>query len=85
METLPGKEGLTTLRRLIAYADKVFHFSDAIVAGVLDRRRLPRIPTSHIVQSVTVLFWARMGSLNVLEMAAGSVFFLRWLGQPVCS
>jgi hypothetical protein len=85
VETLPGKERLTTLRRLIAYAEKIFQFSDAIVAGVVDRRRQPRIPTSRIVQSVAVLFWARMGSLNALELAADSHFFRRWLGQPVCS
>lgn len=85
METLPGKERLTALRRLIAYAEKIFQFSDTVVAGVVDRRQQPRIPTSRIVQSVTVLFWARMGSLNALELAAHSRFFRRWLGQSVCS
>jgi Transposase DDE domain len=34
---------------------------------------------------VAALFWARLGSLNALELAAGSRFFRRWLGQPVCS
>ena len=85
METLPQQERLTTLRRLIAYAEKIFQFSDTIVAGVVDRRRKPRIPTARIVQSVVVLFWARLGSLNALELAANSRFFQRWLGQPVCS
>ena len=85
METLPQQERLTTLRRLIAYAEKIFQFSDTIVAGVVDRRRKPRIPTARIVQSVAVLFWARLGSLNALELAANSRFFQRWLGQPVCS
>jgi hypothetical protein len=85
VETLPGKERLTTLRRLIAYAEKIFQFSGTVVAGVVDRRLEPRIPTSRVVQSVAVLFWARMGSLNALELAADSSFFRRWLGQSVCS
>lgn len=85
METLSGQEGLTILRRLIAYAEKVFQLSDTVVAGVVDRRPQPRIPVSHVVKSIAVLFWTRMGSLNALELAAHSSFFRRWLGQPVCS
>ena len=85
MATLPGEEGLTILRRLIAYAEKLFQFSNTVVAGVVDRRRQPRIPASHVVKSVAVLFWTRMGSLNALELAAHSSFFRRWLAQPVCS
>lgn len=85
METLPGKEGLTILRRLIAYSEKLFRFSEAVVADVVDRRPQPRIPTAIIVKSVTVLFWARMGSLNALELTARSGFFRHWLGQSVCS
>ena len=73
------------LRRLIAYAEKVFGFSGAVVAGVVDRRLQPRIPTSVVFKSVIVLFWARMGSLNALELTARSRFFQRWLGQSVCS
>jgi hypothetical protein len=85
VETLPGQERLTILRRLIAYAEKIFQLSGTIVAGVVDRRWQPRIPTSRIVHSVAVLFWARLGSLNALELAAHSSFFRRWLGQSVCS
>jgi len=85
VETFPGKEGLTILRRLLAYAEKVFQFSGTIVAGVVDRRPQPRIPTSVVLKSVAALFWARMGSLNALELTAHSRFFRRWLGQPVCS
>ena len=85
METLPGKERLTILRRLIAYAEKIFQLSGTVVAGVVDRRRQPRIPTSRVVHSVAALFWARLGSLNALELAAHSSFFRRWLGQSVCS
>jgi hypothetical protein len=85
VETLSGQEGLTILRRLIAYAEKVFQLSNTVVAGVVDSRRQPRIPVSRIVKSVAVLFWTRMGSLNALELAAHSRFFRRWLGQSVCS
>lgn len=85
MEALPGKEGLTILRRLIAYSEKLFRFSETVVTGVADRRLQPRIPTAVIVKSVTVLFWARMGSLNALELTARSSFFHHWLGQSLCS
>jgi Transposase DDE domain len=85
VETFPGKERLTILRRLIAYSEKLFRFSETVVAVVVDRRLQPRIPTAIIVKSVTVLFWARMGSLNALELTARSGFFRHWLGQCVCS
>ena len=85
METLPGQERLTILRRLIAYAEKIFQLSATVVAGVVDGRQQPRIPTSRVVHSVAALFWARLGSLNALELAANSNFFRRWLGQSVCS
>jgi hypothetical protein len=85
VETLPGQERLTILRRLIAYAEKIFHLSGTVVAGVVDRRQQPRIPTSRVVHSVAALFWAHLGSLNALELAANSNFFRRWLGQSVCS
>jgi hypothetical protein len=85
VETLAGKERLTTLRRLLAYSEKVFQLSHTIVAGVVDRRQQPRIPISLVVKSIAVLFWTRRGSLNALELAAHSSFFRRWLGRPVCS
>jgi hypothetical protein len=85
VEAFPGKEGLTILRRLLAYAERVFEFSGRVVAGVVDRRRQPRIPTSGVLKPVAALFWARMGSLNALELTAHSSFFRRWLGQSVCS
>ena len=85
MEAPAGKEALTILRRLIAYSEKVFRFSKTVASGIVDRRRQPRIPTVVILKAVTVLFWARMGSLNALELAAASSLFRHWLGQPVCS
>lgn len=85
METVADRKEIITLRRLIAYADKVFGFTGGIVAGVMDGRKLPRIPTGLVVQSVAALFWARLGSLNALELTAQSSFFRKWLGAPVCS
>lgn len=85
METLLGKKRLTILRRLIAYSEKIFGFSLDIVAPVSDRRRAPRISTASIVKSTAVLFWARMGSLNALELVAGARFWKKWLGEPTCS
>ena len=85
MEAPPGKETLTILRRLIAYSEKLFRFSATVVTGVVDRRLQPRIPTAVIVKSVTVMFWARMGSLNALELTARSSFFHHWLGRSLCS
>jgi hypothetical protein len=85
METSPGKEALTILRRLIAYAEKVFRLSQEVVAGIVDRRPQPRIPTAFVIKSVAALFWARLGSLNALELVARSRFFQGWLGQSVCS
>ena len=85
MEATSGKEGLTILRRLIAYAEKVFHLSEDVVADIVDRRLQARIPTAGIVKAVAALFWTRLGSLNALELTAPSRFFLGWLGQPVAS
>jgi hypothetical protein len=79
------KEGLTILRRLIAYAEKVFQLSEAVVAGIVDRRVHPRIPAAAIVKAVAALFWARMGSLNALELTARSSFFRRWLEHSMAS
>ena len=85
METPSGKEGLTILRRLIAYSEKIFHLSEQVIASIVDRRPQPRISTSSVIKSVAALFWARMGSLNALELVAHSRFFRGWLGQSVCS
>ena len=86
MEAPSGKEeGLTILRRLIAYSEKIFQLSKTVIAGVVDGRLQPRIPAALVVKSVAVLFWARMGSLNALELTAHSRFFRDWLGQSVCS
>ncbi len=85
MGTLPGKEGLTILRRLIAYSEKVFRFSAELIAGITDRRVEPRIATATVAKSAAVLFWTRMGSLNALEMSGQSRFWKHWLGGPLPS
>ena len=65
-----GKEPLTVLRRLIAYSGKVFRLSRDVIALVPDRGLQPRISTAAGVKLLAVLFGARMGSLNALELAA---------------
>lgn len=85
MATLPGKEGPPILRRLIAYSEKVFRFSAELIAGITDRRLEPRIATATVAKSAAVMFWARMGSLNALEMSCQSRFWKHWLGGPLPS
>jgi hypothetical protein len=85
VEAPPGKKDLTLLRRLIAYSDKVFHLSTLLIASITDCRLEPRISTATVAKASMVLFWARMGSLNALEMSGASRFWKRWLGQPMPS
>jgi hypothetical protein len=85
METARAKEEITVLRRLIAYSEKIFPLSREVVAPISDRRPEPRISTAAVVKSSLVMFWARMGSLNALELAAGSRFWKTWLGEPAGS
>jgi hypothetical protein len=73
------------LRRLIAYSDKVFHLSALLITSITDCRQEPRISTSTVAKTSMVLFWARMGSLNALEMSGASRFWKRWLGHPMPS
>src|ERR1017187_7532704 len=73
------------LRRLIAYSDKVFHLSALLIASLTDRRPEPRISTATVAKTAMVLFWARMGSLNALEMSGASRFWKHWLGHPMPS
>ena len=73
------------LRRLIAYSDKVFHLSALLIGSLTDRRPEPRISTATVAKAAMVLFWARMGSLNALEMSGASRFWKHWLGHPMPS
>src|SRR5438309_4574597 len=85
METTSGKETITVLRRLIAYAEKIFQLSKDIVTQVSDRREKPRISTAAVVKSSLVLFWARLGSINAWEQVGQAHFWKRWLEEPTFS
>lgn len=50
-----------------------------------DRRLEPRIPTLVVAKAALGMFWARMGSLNSLEMSGDSRFWKSWLGGPMPS
>jgi hypothetical protein len=85
METAAGKETINVLRRLIAYSQKIFDFSRDVIAQISDRRPEPRISTAAVVKSATVLFWARMGSINAWEQLGGARFWRSWLGESAFS
>lgn len=73
------------LRRLIAYSDKVFHLSVLLIGSITDSRPEPRITTATVAKASMVLFWARLGSLNALEMSGAPRFWKRWLSHPMPS
>ena len=73
------------LRRLIAYADKVFDLSALLIGSITDRRPEPRISTATVAKASMILFWARLRSLNALEMSGASLFWKGWLGHPMPS
>ena len=85
MEALAGAKTVTVLRRLVAWSEKIFDLSAGVIAPVSDRRLQPRIPTAVVVKSALVMFWARMGSLNALQLSARAGFWKKWLGAPCCS
>lgn len=58
----------------------MFGLSGKVIAGVSDRRALPRIATSTVVSAALIMFWSRLGSLNALAGAARSPFLREWLG-----
>ena len=73
------------MRRLIAYAEKIFRFSEDLVAPITDRRPEPRIATATVIKAATCMFWARMRSLNAWELSAPSRFWRNWLQVPMPS
>jgi hypothetical protein len=85
MEATSGKETIIVLRRLLAYAEKIFRLSRDIVPLVSDRREKPRISTAAVVKSSLVLFWARMGSINAWEQVGRARFWQCWLEEPTFS
>lgn len=56
-----------------------------MVAPVSDRRPEPRITTAVVVKLALAAFWARLGSLNALEMTKPAKIWKPWLGQSMCS
>ena len=82
MDPAEGEETLTVLRRLIRYAEKIFHLSRDVMAPLSDRRLEPRISTAAVVKSAVVLFWARLGSLNAWAQVTPARFWKHWLGEP---
>jgi hypothetical protein len=83
--TASSKGGPNILRRLIAYSEKVFCLSENVLAAITDRRPEPRISILTVVKASIALFWARLGSLNALEMSGPSRFWKRWLHHPMPS
>ena len=85
MEAAPGAQTVAVLQRLLAWSEKIFDLSSEVIAPVSDRRLQPRIGTAVVVKSALVMFWARLGSLNALELTAGSRFWKKWLEESTCS
>jgi hypothetical protein len=66
------------LRRLLAYARTRLGW-EAGLEAVSDARRQPQIPTPVVVRALTVMFLARLGSLNALTQTRPRRFWSRWL------
>jgi hypothetical protein len=76
--------GVTILRRLLAYAEKIFGLSE-VLEDLTDARHFPRIPTAVVARSSMVMHLSRLGSLNALEGAKQEPFWKRWLKAPLPS
>jgi hypothetical protein len=85
VEAAARKKAIRILLRLIAYSEKIFHFSRDVLTSISDSRAEPRISTAAVVKSAMALFWARMGSINAWEQLGGSRFWRRWLGERTFS
>jgi hypothetical protein len=85
VEAAARKKAIRILGRLIAYSEKIFHFSRDVLTSISDSRAEPRISTAAVVKSAMALFWARMGSVNAWEQLGGSRFWCRWLGERTFS
>jgi len=75
----------TVFRRLLAYAEKIFHLSTQVIERVSDQRSLPRICTALVVKAVLAVYWTRVGSLNALALTQSAKFWKSWLQGPLCS
>lgn len=56
-----------------------------MAAPLRDRRQRPRRSTAAAVKSATVLFWARLGSLNAWEQLNHTSVFKTWLAEKPAS
>ena len=50
------------MRRLIAYAEKIFRFSEDLVAPITDRRPEPRIATATVIKAATCIPLHKFGT-----------------------
>lgn len=67
------------LKRLLTYGQKQYGLL-TLLKGLVDTRKLPRIPTPLISQSLFMMFLARLGSLNALEQTVASRAWRQRLG-----
>ena len=58
---------------------------EALLNGLTDVRRQPRIATSVIVRSLLVMVLTRLGSLNAVEQTRSSLFWRRFLKNTLPS
>ena len=73
------------LRRLIHYPEKRYRLPGRAAQRGRRRPAPAAHPTPVVVQSVLLLFWARLGSLNALETLAPAPFWKTWLGREIPS
>ena len=70
---------------MLAYSEKFLRLTSEVLPTITDRRLEPRIPTLVVAKAALVMFLARMGSLNALEMSGDSRFWKKWLAAPMPS
>lgn len=75
-------EGLTMLRRLLRYADKIYDLAE-VVGRITDRRRTPEHETAAVVQCLLIMCLLRLGSVHALVQYNKAAFWRRWIGGRV--
>jgi len=84
LATVGTAGGVAILRRLLAYAERVYGLG-AMLEAIQDLRQAARIKTLTVVRAVVVMALARMGSLNRVEQSKRNLYWKTWLGVPVPS
>lgn len=74
--------GAGRLRQFLAYARKTFGL-DALLGGILDRRKASRVPTALVMRIVLLLGVLRIRSFNALEPMLREPWMQRALGTRV--